>query len=755
MKTEVGRTSVSTLTPLSAAAGRFFLSRIVILVSFSAILVIALGIFASRKLATLNEGTEWVIHTQRVRYQLSHVLQLLVDMGAGMRRFEMTHDERSFREAESSDATLAVELAALHRVLADEPELAAPEATLIEAALRRERQTKAMIGMERAGDVEGVRAMIERGDSVADLEACRNIIAQMQDQENRIFEQHRSASAAARDSVAFAIFSTTALAVVLLMLVAYVSMRHSARLQRVQNDLATTLRSIGDAVISTDAVGTVRFMNPVAEHLTGWTDQEARGRPLDEVFRIVNEQTGATLESPVAKVLRDRRVIGPADRTMLIGRNVGERAIEDSGAPIYGNDGDLAGVVLVFRDATMQRAAQRALIASEATLREADHRKDVFLATLSHELRNPLAPIRNAARLLEAPALTPEALRRCRSIISRQIRHMASLLDDLLDVSRITRGALNLKKEIVGVKALFEAAVESARPAIDAKRHILTVGWPSERLRINADPVRLTQVVTNLLTNAAKYTDPEGRITLGCRVDMTTVIIYVRDTGMGLAPHMLTQVFEMFSQVNPGNGRTEGGLGIGLALVKGLVDLHGGSVEACSEGLERGSEFVVQLPDCLIEPAAAPPTAAQNPAGDAVDVAQRQPSSLRVLIADDNRDSAESLGMLLQLSGHEVHMAHDGLAALTLAAQTRPDAALLDIGMPGMDGYEVAARIRGEMWGSRMTLIAITGWGQEDNKRRARTAGFDHHLTKPMDTAVLEAMLAAVVPSMKTAPDDA
>lgn len=726
------------LQPLSGTAGRFFFNRILLLVSISAILVIALGVFASRSLATLNEGTDWVVHAQEVRYQLSHVLQLLIDMGGGVRRFETTHDELSFQEAEAASAALPIELAALHRILADDPALGASEAELVAAARQRERQTTDMIEMARTGNLDDMRAVIERGDNVIILRTCRAIVARMQENENRIFDMHRRISSAARDSVAFAIIATTALSVVLLVLVAFFSMRHSARLQRVQNDLAITLSSIGDAVISTDAGGTVRFMNPVAEHLTGWTNREAQGLPLADVFRIVSEKSREVIESPVARVLRERQVVGLANHTILLGREVGERPIEDSGAPIYGIDGALAGVVLVFRDATTQRAAQRALVESEAALREADHRKDVFLATLSHELRNPLAPIRNAARLLEASTLTADELQRSRLIISRQVRHMASLLDDLLDVSRITRGVLTLKKEIAGLKVLFEAAVETARPAIDAKRHSLTVEWPSEHIRIEADPVRFTQVITNLLTNAAKYTDPEGRITLGSRTEGRTIIIHVGDTGIGLEPHMLTEVFKMFSQVAPGKGHADGGLGIGLALVKGLVELHGGRVEARSAGLERGSEFVVYFPDSLNEAAPSP----ELPGGGAP-ASQARP--LRVLIADDNRDSAESLGMLLELSGHEVHLAHDGLAAVKVAEEKRPDVALLDIGMPGLDGYEVAGNIRREPWGANVTLIAITGWGQEDNKRMARNAGFDHHLTKPMDSAVLESLLATVV----------
>jgi CheY-like chemotaxis protein len=283
---------------------------------------------------------------------------------------------------------------------------------------------------------------------------------------------------------------------------------------------------------------------------------------------------------------------------------------------------------------------------------------------------------------------------------------------------------------------LFEVAIETARPVIDGKRHSLTVTWPADSVQILADPVRLTQVITNLLTNAAKYTDPEGEIRLESRIEEKTIIICVRDNGIGLAPQTLSRVFDMFTQVAPEKGRTDGGLGIGLALVRGLIDLHGGRVEAHSAGLEQGSEFLVYLPNSLME--AAP--AVEKPVGGS----ETASAPLRVLVADDNRDSAESLGMLLELSGHEVFLAHDGVTALALAAEKRPQAVLLDIGMPGMDGYEVAASIRAEPWGSAIKLIAITGWGQEDNKRTAQAAGFDHHLTKPMDSAVLDAILATV-----------
>jgi signal transduction histidine kinase len=387
-------------------------------------------------------------------------------------------------------------------------------------------------------------------------------------------------------------------------------------------------------------------------------------------------------------------------------------------------------------------AARRALIESRDALAEADRRKDVFLATLSHELRNPLAPIRTATRVLEAPDLSAADLERSRSIIARQVRHMASLLDDLLDISRITRGVLTLKNEPVDLRALMEAAIETAQPLLTAKQHSFRVEWPAEPMGLTADPLRLTQVIANLLTNAAKYTNSGGHIVLGARSTASSIEIYVRDDGIGIAAAMLPKVFDMFSQIDRGNEHSEGGIGIGLALVKGFVELHGGSVEAHSAGLDRGSEFQVLLPSSLrTRTPVAPAPERMAPGGSR--------GARRVLIADDNRDGAEIMAMLLTHSGFEVQVAHTGPEALAVAERQKPDFAVLDIGMPGMSGYEVARGIRGQSWGSAITLIAMTGWGQEDDKRKAKEAGFDHHLTKPIEPGVLEQMMTVPQPQLR------
>jgi PAS domain S-box-containing protein len=708
-----------------------------------------------------------------------------------------------------------------------------------------------------AGRLEQARTRMASAEGLRVMRAVRDTAAQMLSEENRLLAERRVMGVEARRTAILATWAASCLGVLLIGFVAWATLRDRARVQRAEAELAITLRSVGDAVISTDARGTIRFMNAIAEDLTGRRELEARGRPLETVFKIINEHTRAPAESPVAKVLREGSIVGLANHTVLLTKDSAERAIEDSAAPIRDVHGNLTGVVLVFRDATSHRQAALKLLQSEGRfraavdavqgvlwtntaegemrgeqpgwaaltgqtfedyqglgwakavhpedaqptidawlaavrerrpfsfehrvrrhdgqwrnfsvraipildatqgirewvgvhtditeqrlaeqgLREANTRKDVFLATLSHELRNPLAPIRTSARFLESGKLGPQETARSHAIISRQVRHMASLLDDLLDVSRITRGVLVLKREPVFLLSVLEGAVEAARPSIDTKRHVLNMECPAESIEMDADPVRLTQVATNLLTNAAKYTDPEGTITFGARLEEDALVIYVRDTGIGIAPDMVNRVFDMFTQVQAEAERSEGGLGIGLALVKGLVELHGGKVEVHSAGFERGCEFRVLLPRSIVRVLAreAQQVTPCNGAGFI--------RGHRVLIADDNRDGAESLGMLLELSGHEIFLAHTGPDALELCAEQRPRIGILDIGMPGMSGFEVAQRIRAAPWGAETVLIAVTGYGHDNDKAKAQAAGFDHHLTKPVDPSDLEKLINAV-----------
>lgn len=361
---------------------------------------------------------------------------------------------------------------------------------------------------------------------------------------------------------------------------------------------------------------------------------------------------------------------------------------------------------------------------SETLLKETDRRKDEFLAILAHELRNPLAPIRQAAAIAASPAATPIQLQRSREIIERQVSHMALLLDDLLDVSRITRGVLELRKRDVSLEELVQSALEAARPLLERKQHHLVVDLPGEQIKLHVDPVRIAQVLTNLLTNAAKFTGPGGTVTLRSRLEEQELLFYVEDNGIGIGREHLASIFEMFTQVGSALNRAEGGLGIGLALVKGLVQLHAGTVSAQSEGVGRGSRFIVRLPALTIVPGD------ENP--EAAGLRGTSGMALRILVVDDNADAAIMLGVSLELEGHIVRVVHDPIEAFQQIEEFAPEACILDIGMQGMTGYELAARIRERETTSRKLLIALTGWGQAADKQRALEAGFDFHLTKPV-----------------------
>ena len=403
--------------------------------------------------------------------------------------------------------------------------------------------------------------------------------------------------------------------------------------------------------------------------------------------------------------------------------------------------GVAAQAAVAMDNARSYEAAQREIASrerAEAALRTNDQRKDEFLATLAHELRNPLAPIRQATLVSMSRNATEEQKRWSHEVITRQVHHMSLLLDDLLDISRITRGTLELRTELTDLAAIVNSAVETSSPSIEAKLHTLSVDLPHDPVQFAADPMRLAQAVSNLLTNAAKYTDPRGTIRLHASADDRFVQISVSDTGIGITPEALAGIFTMFSQVKSARDRSEGGLGIGLALTKGVVQLHGGTVEARSEGPGKGSEFILRIPR------------RRMPAAELHSVKTEAPApktQRRVLIADDNRDAAESLAMLLEIEGHTVTLANDGRQALAAIEASPPEVALLDIGMPHFDGYEVARRVRADSRSRGVFLIAVTGWGQEQDKARAQAAGFDLHFTKPIDPIRLIELLGAELPT--------
>lgn len=401
--------------------------------------------------------------------------------------------------------------------------------------------------------------------------------------------------------------------------------------------------------------------------------------------------------------------------------------IELTGAVEYeaGNPVRMRGVV---RDITDRKEM-------ELELKDAHRRKDEFLATLAHELRNPLAPIRNALQILKVSRGDSTTLQSITEMMDRQVRHLVRLVDDLLDVSRVMEGKIELRKERVDLLSVVTDAVETAQPQISDNQHTLEIRLPREPVYVQADPVRLTQIIGNLLTNAAKYTETGGRITLTAERNGSELFLRVLDTGIGVACDMLTRIFDLFVQVDNSSTRSQGGLGIGLTLVKNLVEMHGGEITATSAGLGQGSEFVVRLPmDCR----------AENESFEETRVAPPERQSHRLLVVDDNKDAADSLAMLLRMSGHNVQIAYEGRSAFEIAREFIPDVVFLDLGMPVIDGYEVARRLRAVPELQNTIVTAVTGWGQEEDRRRTAEAGFDHHLVKPIDSRAVETVLSSL-----------
>ncbi len=513
--------------------------------------------------------------------------------------------------------------------------------------------------------------------------------------------------------------------------------RAEAALREQSEWLRITLASIGDGVISTTADGRVTFLNAVAETLTGWTQADAVGRLLPEVFDIVDETSGAPIENPALRAQRQGATIGASDRTVLRAKDRVRRPIEESAAPIRDRDGVAVGAVLVFRDVTERKRA-------EAALREGDRRKDEFIALLAHELRNPLAPLRNGLQVMRLAGDDAHAVAMARATMERQLGHMVRLIDDLLDVSRIGQDKMELRRTRVLLAEAVGHAVETSRPVIEAAEHLLSVSLPTNPVYLDADLTRLAQVLSNLLTNSAKYTRRGGRIWLTGERRGDQVVVSVRDNGVGIPDDALAHVFDMFSQVDRNTDRSSGGLGIGLALVKGLTEMHGGSVRAESPGPGQGSTFTLHFPALGMAEETVPDEPVPN-----ADRPQRPPR--RILVADDNVDSAVTMASVLTLLGDEVHVAHDGVEALELAENLRPEVILMDVGMPRMNGYEAARRIRSQGWGRRTVIIALTGWGQDDDRQLSREAGCDGHLVKPVDLPDLENMLDELLPGVPRA----
>ncbi|WP_159397044.1 ATP-binding protein [Sorangium cellulosum] len=507
-------------------------------------------------------------------------------------------------------------------------------------------------------------------------------------------------------------------------------MRAEAALRRSEQEFRTLAENIPALV--------VRFDRELRHLYVNRQVAAATGLPTSAFLGKTNRDIGMPEQvcAPVDAQLRHVFATGQATTLEFVYPSpAGPRYFHSWLGPELSASGSVETVCAITRDVTEQKELENERRRRMEELAEAARRKDEFLATLAHELRNPLAPLRNGLELLRLGESDPAASERARAMMERQVAHMVRLIDDLLDVSRITRGKLRLRRERVELAGVVQSAIEASRPLIDASRHELTVDVPPGPIHLDADPTRLAQVLSNLLTNAAKYTDPGGRIRLSVERQGGEVVLAVRDTGIGIAAEHLPGLFQMFSQITPALERSQGGLGIGLSLVRGLVELHGGRVAASSDGPGKGSEFSVRLPvaEERAQAAAAPGEERETPS---------LPPRCRVLVVDDNSDAADSLAMLLRVLGYSVEVAYDGRQGAEIAERFCPDVVLLDIGLPKMNGYEVARYFREQPWGKGMVLVAMTGWGQQEDKQRATEAGFNVHLTKPVDPGTLKALLA-------------
>lgn len=611
-------------------------------------------------------------------------------------------------------------------------------ATLRRQIDRKLHELERTIVLEQAGHHAAAVAIV---GSSASATLTRDIGAQVEAiraAEYTFLDRRAGESERSSRTTIVAMVAPTLIAATLLVLVFFLNSRNlqwqqraAAQIAAERERLRVTLGSIGDAVLTTDRECRINFANPVAEALTGWPSRQMLGRSLAEIFRLVNEHTHAPVESSAERAVREGTVVASADDSVLIRKDGTELPIDDRAAPILDAQGQPIGCVLVFRDITDRRRLEQRTCEVMMELREADRHKDEFLALLAHELRGPLAPLRTGLEIIKRSGTHEELLRRTSASMERQLGQLVRLVNDLLDASRVARGKIELHRAPTELGALLREILDGRRPQIEASGLALAYSLAAEPLFVDGDPVRLTQVFRNLLDNARKYTEPGGRIEVSLAPERGQAVVRVKDTGVGIPADKLEAIFEMFVQISGNLPRSQGGLGIGLALAKRLLLLHEGAIEASSDGPGRGSEFVVRLPLAAATRVRAP----------AAPVEEAAPARCRILIVDDNADTAASLAMLLELGNHETHTAHDGLEALRAAERLQPDVVLLDLQLPELDGYEVCRRIRRRPWARNVTLIALTGLGQEKDRRRSHEAGFDAHLVKPPDYTEITRLL--------------
>ena len=726
-----------------------------------ACVVLVFGSISVQRMADLGEAIQSVDRTLMLREETEAFLSLLKDAETGQRGFVITGDRHYLAPYDAAQASVGRQLERLGGLTGEMPDQHA-RVVALESLVRRklDELRDTIMARERAGFAAAAQ-IVATGQGKHVMDEIRSVIDEMRGEEAGLLVERRAV--AAREARLTTATTLGGLTVAFGLLVAAGLLLNSAVVERERERAArttaqalaaalaeseawlrVTLTSIGDAVVATDEHGRVKLMNRVAESLTGWSEGDASGRALAHVFVIVNEQSRRPVPNPADKVLRDRKIAGLANHTILIAKDGREIPIDDSAAPILAADGALLGVVLVFRDISSRRRYERERAVLLDNEQKASHAKDVFLAALSHELRTPLSAVLGWVKMLRAglmgdKAATEHAL----DVIERNARHQARLIDDLLDVSRIVKGKLTLEVGPVDLARLIDTAVESMRPSADVRGISLTRVVDRSVGTVQGDAGRLQQVVGNLLSNGVKFTPAGGGVEVRLVGADDRAHIIVTDTGRGIDAAFLPHVFETFRQAGDTTGRADPGLGLGLAIVRYLVELHGGTVSASSEGQGKGATFTVQLPlagtahDVGIET-----ECVLNGSGGDLEALR----GLRVLVVDDDRDIRDLVIAALSHHGARAAAVGSGADARRVFAKSPPDVLVCDIALPDEDGVALIAELRrrGRDQGGAVPAVAMSAYARPEDRDRALAAGFQRYLAKPVDMLELIAVVAVL-----------
>jgi PAS domain S-box-containing protein len=709
----------------------------------------------------LIDNERLVGHTHEVLSELQDVMSTMDDAETGERGYILTGEKSYLEPYQSAVGAIHARVEKLAQLTADNPNWQAHLPALEREIAGRLDNLKSQIDRRKTGHADGARQIVMSDVGERQMDVVRHDIAGMESEENDLLErQSEEAKASGRYSF-LTDFVANLIACGLLSSVSYVVVsdvnarkRAGEALRQQREWLQVTLSSIGDAVITTDTNGDVTFLNPVAESLTGWKQEQAQGQSLRRVFNIMNEQTRETVENPALRAMQEGLIVGLANHTVLVTKDGTEMPIDDSGAPIKGAEGKVIGAVLIFRDITERRLAEEersTLLASERAAREkaeaASRSKDEFVAMISHEIRSPLNSILGWAQMLRMGKFDKAETDRATEIIVRNARAQSQLIEDLLDISRVITGKLTLNVRSVELAQIIEAAMDSIRPAAEAKSIQLRARIDSRDNLVSGDPNRLQQIVWNLLSNAVKFTPRHGRVEVSLRRVDSNFQIAVSDSGVGISPEFLPFVFDRFSQADTTSERKYGGLGLGLAIVRHLVELHGGTARADSPGEGQGATFTVTLPVKALreemselEPAA-PSAEYSDSLTDAIML-----DGLRVMIVDDEAETRDLLTTMLTRRRAEVKACASAAEALEEIERWRPSLLVSDIGMPEEDGYTLIGKLRalGPERGGGIPAVALTAYARSEDRMRALASGFQVHVPKPIEADELVVVIASL-----------